>query len=51
MSLFLTKLLHSRRNQTIADQIMVSGSNFATGVILVRGLGWSNLASSRWPMR
>ncbi|MGB0125329.1 MAG: hypothetical protein WA419_18300 [Silvibacterium sp.] len=39
MSLFLTKLLHSRRNQTIADQIMVSGSNFATGVILVRGLG------------
>lgn len=39
MSLFLTKLLHSRRNQTIADQIIVSGSNFATGILLVRGLG------------
>lgn len=39
MSAFLTKLLHSRRNQTIADQIIVSGSNFATGIILVRGMG------------
>ena len=39
MSVSLTKLLHSRRNQTIADQIIVSGSNFATGIILVRGLG------------
>ncbi|MGA3131263.1 MAG: hypothetical protein ABSD59_10710 [Terracidiphilus sp.] len=28
-----------RRAQTIVDQIIVSGSNFATGVILVRGLG------------
>lgn len=35
----LSNLLHSRRNLTIADQIIVSGSNFATGVILVRGLG------------
>jgi O-antigen/teichoic acid export membrane protein len=39
MNVFFTKLLHSRRNQTIADQIIVSGSNFATGIILVRGLG------------
>ena len=39
MNLFLTKLFRSRRNQTIADQILVSGSNFATGIILVRGLG------------
>lgn len=29
----------SRRTQTLADQIVVSGSNFATGIILVRGLG------------
>ena len=29
----------SRRSQTIADQILVSGSNFITGIILVRGLG------------
>ncbi len=29
----------SRRNQTILDQIIVSGSNFITGIILVRGLG------------
>lgn len=39
MSVFLNKLLRSRRNQTIADQAIVSGSNFATGIILVRGLG------------
>lgn len=32
-------LLRSRRNLTVADQIIVSGSNFATGIILVRGLG------------
>lgn len=31
--------LGGRRNQTIADQVIVSGSNFATGIILVRGLG------------
>lgn len=37
--MFLTRLLRGRRNQTIADQIIVSGSNFATGIILVRGLG------------
>ena len=29
----------SRRTQTIADQVLVSGSNFITGIILVRGLG------------
>ena len=28
-----------RRAQTILDQAIVSGSNFATGIILVRGLG------------
>jgi O-antigen/teichoic acid export membrane protein len=28
-----------RRNQTLVDQIIVSGSNFATGIILVRALG------------
>lgn len=39
MSTFLTSLLRGRRNQTIADQVIVSGSNFATGIILVRGLG------------
>ena len=38
MSRFLARL-GGRRNQTIADQIIVSGSNFATGIILVRGLG------------
>lgn len=32
-------VLHGRRNLTIADQLLVSGSNFATGIILVRGLG------------
>lgn len=31
--------MSGRRNQTIADQIIVSASNFATGIILVRGLG------------
>lgn len=35
----LGNLLQSRRNLTIGDQIIVSGSNFATGIILVRGLG------------
>lgn len=29
----------SRRAQTLADQIVVSGSNFVTSIILVRGLG------------
>lgn len=38
MKRFLSKL-GGRRNQTIADQMIVSGSNFATGIILVRGLG------------
>lgn len=39
MSWSLSNLLSRRRNQTIADQIIVSGSNFATGILLVRGLG------------
>lgn len=39
MRVHLSKLLRGRRNQTIADQIVVSASNFATGIILVRGLG------------
>ena len=33
--------LRSRRTQTILDQLIVSGSNFATGIVLVRGLGLS----------
>lgn len=33
------KYRNSRRTHTIMDQLIVSGSNFATGVILVRGLG------------
>jgi O-antigen/teichoic acid export membrane protein len=39
MNLFVMKSLNSRRYQTIVDQLIVSGSNFATGIILVRGLG------------
>lgn len=39
MRAHLSKLLRGRRNLTIADQIVVSASNFATGIILVRGLG------------
>lgn len=42
MSLFqklFRKYGSSRRNQTILDQLIVSASNFATGVLLVRGLG------------
>jgi O-antigen/teichoic acid export membrane protein len=39
MSTLFKNLLRSRRNQTIADQVIVSGSNFATGILLVRGLG------------
>lgn len=39
MSLGVSNVFHSRRNLTIADQLLVSGSNFATGIILVRGLG------------
>jgi len=31
----------NRRTQTILDQLVVSGSNFATGILLVRGLGLS----------
>lgn len=34
-----SKYVGRRRNQTILDQLVVSGSNFATGVLLVRGLG------------
>ena len=34
--------LKSRRTQTILDQLIVSGSNFATGIVLVRGLGLSD---------
>ena len=34
-----SKLLKGRRNQTIADQVFVSASNFATTILLVRGLG------------
>jgi O-antigen/teichoic acid export membrane protein len=29
----------TRRVQTVLDQVIVSGSNFATGILLVRGLG------------
>lgn len=39
MNPILRNMLRSRRNLTIADQLLVSGSNFATGIILVRGLG------------
>jgi O-antigen/teichoic acid export membrane protein len=35
----MLRFTRSRRNQTIFDQIIVSGSNFATGILLVRGLG------------
>ena len=37
MSLF--DLRWSRRTQTLVDQAIVSGSNFLTGIVLVRGLG------------
>src|ERR1035438_8994422 len=33
------ELRWSRRSQTILDQAIVSGSNFITGIVLVRGLG------------
>jgi len=33
------ELGRSRRSQTLLDQAIVSGSNFLTGIILVRGLG------------
>ena len=39
MNLFFMQFLRRRRYQTIADQLVVSGSNFATGIILVRGMG------------
>ena len=35
----LCQFARGRSAQTIVDQIMVSGSNFVTGIILVRGLG------------
>ena len=35
----LHKFAKGRSAQTIADQILVSASNFLTGIILVRGLG------------
>lgn len=35
----MTTFGKSRRAQTLLDQIIVSASNFATGIILVRGLG------------
>jgi O-antigen/teichoic acid export membrane protein len=39
MKLSFSDLLRRRRYQTVADQLVVSGSNFATGIILVRGMG------------
>jgi O-antigen/teichoic acid export membrane protein len=39
MAYGIFKLFQRRRYQTVADQFIVSGSNFATGIILVRGLG------------
>lgn len=35
----LPQLARGRSAKTLADQILVSGSNFLTGIILVRGLG------------
>ena len=35
----LHKFVRGRSAQTVADQILVSASNFLTGIILVRGLG------------
>lgn len=35
----MLQFVRSRRNQTILDQVIVSGANFLSGVILVRGLG------------
>jgi O-antigen/teichoic acid export membrane protein len=35
----LQQLARGRSAKTLADQVMVSGSNFLTGIILVRGLG------------
>ena len=46
----LHKFARGRSAQTIADQILVSASNFLTGIILVRGLGLRHLASSQLPM-
>ena len=39
MNAAVVKLFRGRRNQTILDQLIVSGSNFATTILLVRGLG------------
>jgi len=35
----LLRFLRTRRTQTVLDQALVSGSNFITGIVLVRGLG------------
>lgn len=35
----LQKLVRGRSAKTLADQVLVSASNFLTGIILVRGLG------------
>ena len=35
----LLQFARTRRTQTILDQVLVSGSNFMTGIVLVRGLG------------
>jgi O-antigen/teichoic acid export membrane protein len=35
----LAKFSKTRRSQTMLDQLVVSGSNFVTSIILVRGLG------------
>src|SRR4030088_2198217 len=39
LKLFFARQRKSRSIQTMLDQMVVSGSNFATGVLLVRGLG------------
>ncbi len=39
LSQFVFRFGNNRRTQTILDQLIVSGSNFLTGVLLVRGLG------------
>jgi O-antigen/teichoic acid export membrane protein len=35
----LVRFAHGRKAQTLLDQAIVSGSNFSTGILLVRGLG------------
>lgn len=39
LSSFRSLFRNNRRTQTLLDQVVVSGSNFATGILLVRGLG------------